>query len=107
MDPITILTLAKGAKWAWDEYRKTASEKPGRSVEELQERIAASDELVRNNFELIVALGQQVRETELQVSNQAADIARLQQRQRLLIALVASTAVVAVGSLGGVLWLAL
>lgn len=107
MDPLTILSLAKGAKWAWDEYKQTSAAKPGNSIEELRARVDAGDELIRNNLELIEAMSQQIRDIETRTQLQAAELTRLQDRERKLIALASATAVVAVASLCGLLWFAL
>lgn len=107
MDPMTILSLAKGAKWAWDQYKQKSAASPATSIDELRTRLDASDELVRNSFELIEAMEQQIHDHGARIDAQATQIAQLQGKTHTLVVFAAAAAVVATGSLCGMLWLAL
>ncbi len=107
MDPMTILTLAKGAKWAWDQYQQASTAHPGDSAEALRARLDASDELIRNSFALIEALERQLRDADAQATVQAAAIARLDRKVWLLLVVTCTTAAVSFGSLCWQAWTAL
>lgn len=103
MGPVTLTALVSAASLGWELYNKVTRENPGTTLQELRTRIDAADDLIKQNFDLITELGNELAEQQQQSD---ALRKRLASQQKHLMALygltigaVAAVAVIAVYAL--------